>query len=286
MIGILGPTGQVGTPLMAALERAGAPVRALAHTTESARRLAAGNVDVITGDMRDPADLARFLDGVSTLFLLTPAAPDQTQVQDRIVDAAAAAGTGAIVKLSVYTAADDSLCSLSRWHAANDQHIERSGLPYTILHPHTFMQSIALQFAASVRSAGVMAAAVRPDATITMVDARDVAEVAAALLTAGGHHGETVLITGPQALSYPDCATLIGKATGTSVSYVQVPPQQVLDGFLAAGLPGWLAEALVALHQMYDTGELNPHSDAVARLTGRPARTFEDFVHEHAHLFK
>ena len=101
MIGILGPTGQVGTPLMAALERAGAPVRALAHTTESARRLAAGNVDVITGDMRDPADLARFLDGVSTLFLLTPAAPDQTQVQDRIVDAAAAAGTGAIVKLSV-----------------------------------------------------------------------------------------------------------------------------------------------------------------------------------------
>jgi uncharacterized protein YbjT (DUF2867 family) len=286
MIGILGPTGQVGTPLMAALERAGAPVRALAHTAESARRLAADNVDVITGDMRDPADLARFLDGVSTLFLLTPAALDQTQVQNHIVDAAAATGVGAIVKLSVYTAADDSPCALSRWHAANDHHIERSGLPYTILHPHTFMQSIALQFAPSVRSADVMAAAVRPDATMTMVDARDVAAVAAALLTAGGHRGETVLITGPEALSYADCAALIGKAAGTSISYLQVPPRQVLDGFLAAGLPGWLAEALVALHQMYDTGELNPQSDAVPRLTGRPAHTFEEFLRENAQLFK
>jgi uncharacterized protein YbjT (DUF2867 family) len=240
MIGILGPTGQVGTPLMAALERAGAPVRALAHTAESALRLAADNVDVITGDMRDPADLARFLDGVSTLFLLTPATPDQIQVQDRIVDAAAAAGVGAIVKLSVYTAADDSPCALSRWHTANDHHIERSGLPYTILHPHTFMQSIALQFAASVRSAGVMAAAVRPDATKTMVDARDVAEVAAALLTAGGHRGETVLITGPEALSYADCAALIGKAAGTSISYLQVPRGRCSTGSLRPDFPaGW-----------------------------------------------
>lgn len=286
MIGVLGPTGQVGTPLMTALDRGGVPVRALAHTPESAQRMAAGNVDVITGDVRDPSDLARFLDGVSSLFLLTPAAPDQTQVQDRIVDAAVAARVEAIVKLSVYTAAADSPCALSRWHAANDHHIERSGLPYTILHPHTFMQSIALQFAASVQAAGVMAAAVRPDATMTMVDARDVAEVAAALLTGGGHRGETVLVTGPEALSYADCAALIGKATGKRVSYVQVPPQQVTDGFLAAGLPSWLAEALVALHQMYDTGELNPHSDAIARLTGRPARTFAEFLQENASLFK
>lgn len=286
MIGVLGPTGQVGTPLMAALERAGAPVRALAHTAGSAQRLsAADNVEVVTGDVRDPADLARFLDGVSSLFLLTPAAPDQTQVQDRIVDAAVAARVGAIVKLSVYTAADDSPCSLSRWHAANDYHIERSGLPYTIMHPHTFMQSIALQFAPSVRATGVMAAAVRPDATMTMVDARDVAEVAAAVLTGGSHSGETLLVTGPEALSYADCAALIGKVTGRSVSYVQVSAQQVIDGFLAAGLPSWLAEALVALHQMYDTGELNPHSDAVARLTGMPARTFSEFLQGNGYLF-
>ena len=286
MIGILGPTGQIGTPLMAALERAGAPVRALAHTPESAQRIPGSTVDMVTGDMRVPAVLDRFLDGISTLFLLTPAAPDQTEVQNRIVDAAVAAEVHAIVKLSVYTAADDSLCSLSRWHAANDRYIAASGLTYTILHPHTFMQSIALQFAAGIRVGGTIAAAVRPDATITMVDARDVADVSAAVLLGGDHRGETILITGPAALSYPDCAALIGTALGRGVGYEEVPPEQACKGFVAAGMPDWLADALVALHRMYDTGELNPLSDAVLRLTGKPARTFAQFLHDNAHLFE
>lgn len=285
MIGVLGATGQVGTPLMAALTEAGAPTRALAHSDQSAQRLAGHNVDVVVGDVREPADLRRFLDGVSSLFLLTPATPDQTEVQNRVVDAAAKGGVDSIVKLSVYTAADDSPCSLSRWHAANDHYIARSGVPFTILHPHTFMQSIALQFAPSVRSTGVMAGATRPDATITMVDARDVAEVAAAVLLAGQHHGETVLITGPEALSYADCAATIEKVTGTTVSYVHVPAEQVLDGFRAAGMPDWLADALVALQRMYDSGDLDPFSDAVRRLTGKPGRTFAQFVEGNTHLF-
>ena len=285
MIGVLGATGQVGAPLMAALQEAQTPTRALAHTADSARRLAGPDVDVVVGDVGDPADVRRFLDGVSSLFLLTPATPDQTELQNSIVDAAANAGVEAIVKLSVYTAADDALCSLSRWHAANDRYIAESGVPFTILLPHTFMQSIALQFAPAIRSGGVMSAAVRPDATVTMVDARDVGEVAAKLLLAGRHYGETVLITGPEALSYPDCAVIIEKVTGTSVRYVQAAPEQVLKEFRAAGMPDWLADALVALHRMYDSGDLNPHSDVVARLTGKPGRTFAQFVEENAHLF-
>jgi uncharacterized protein YbjT (DUF2867 family) len=286
MIGVLGATGQVGVPLMAALKQAGAPTRALAHTQESAQLLQGQDVDVVVGDVNDPADVQRFLEGVSSLFLLTTATPDQTEVQNRVVDAAVNADVKAIVKLSVYTAEDNSICSLSRWHFENDRYIERSGVPFTILHPHTFMQSIALQFAASVRSNGVMTAAVRPDATMTMVDARDVGEVAAAVLLDGQHEGETLLITGPQALSYPDCAAIIGQVTGTPVTYVHADAEKVLGEFLAAGIPEWLADALVALHRLYDRGDRNPLSEAVPRLTGKPARTFTAFVEENVDLFR
>lgn len=286
MIGILGPTGQIGTALMPAVARTGAPVRALAHSHESAIRMAHEAVDVFTGDMRDPAVLARFLGGVSTLFLLTPATPDQTEVQNRIVDAAVAAEVDAIVKFSVYTAADDALCSFSRWHAANDRYLAESGPAYTILHPHTFMQSIALQFAAGIRAGGMISAAVRPDATISMVDARDVAEVCAAVLVNGDHRGETILITGPEALSYPDCAERIGAALGREVGYEEVAPEQAYKQFVAAGLPDWIADGLVALHRMYDTGELNPVTDVVPRLTGKPARTLADFVDDNVGLFR
>ncbi|POX62807.1 hypothetical protein C3492_14025 [Streptomyces sp. Ru62] len=108
-----------------------------------------------------------------------------------------------------------------------------------------------------------MAGAVEADATITMADARDGAEVAAALLVEGDHRRETVLTTGREALSSADCAALVGKAASKDVPCHHVPAQQVLDGLLATGLPDWPAEALPALQQMYDTGELNPDSDGV-----------------------
>lgn len=285
MIGVLGPTGQTGTHLMPVLERAGAPVRALAHSHESAVTLKKDNVDLVTGDMRDPAVLARFLDGVSTLFLLTPATPDQIEVQNRIVDVAVAAKVSAIVKFSVCTAAEDSLDCFSRWHYANDSYLEKSGIPHTILHPHTFMQTIALQFAASVRATGTMTAVPRPDATIAMVDARDAAEVAAAVLLGGDHRGEKVLITGPESLSYRDCADRIGATVGKEVTYEQISPEQAYQQFEAAGFPDWLCGGLVALQQKYDTEGLNQLSDTVPRLTGKPARTFTDFLRDHGHLF-
>lgn len=286
MIGVLGATGTLGTPLMAALHRDATPVRALAHRPEAADGLRDTNVDVIVGDIHNPADIAKFLDGISTLFLLTPPARNQTEVQNNIIDAAVAAKLDSVVKLSVYTAADDALCAFSRLHQANDRYIAQSGLPYTILHPHTFMQSMALQFAAGIRATGMISAAVRPEATLTMVDVRDVAEVAAAILTKGVHNGETILITGPEELSYPDCAKLIGNAIGKNVGYEQLPFHQVQEYFIDAGMDEWFAEAVVALHRMYDTGQLNPITDAVQRFTGKPARSFEQFLNDNAALFQ
>lgn len=285
MIGVLGPTGQTGTPLMAALERAGAPVRALAHTPESAARIGYAGAEIVTGDVHDKGVIAGFLDGVTSLFLLTAAAPDQVDVQNRIVDAAVKADVGAIVKYSVCTSAVDSLDCFSRWHFANDSYIERSGLPYTILHPHTYMQTIAMQFAAGVRTHGTLAAIPGPDKTIAMVDARDAGEVAAAVLLKGEHNGDKLLITGPEAITYADCAAQIGAAIGKEVTYQQISREEAYRGFAGAGMPEWLCDGLVALQTKYDTENLNELSDAVPRLTGRPARTFTDFLGDYPRLF-
>lgn len=285
MIGVLGATGQTGTPLLQALERAGAPVRALAHTPESAERIVYDAAEIIIGDVRDPAVVGKFVDGISTLFLLTAAAPDQVEVQNNIVDAAAAVGVAAIVKYSVCTSAADSLDNFSRWHYANDVHIERSGVPYTILHPHTYMQTIALQFADTVRANGTMAGIPGPADTIAMVDARDCAEVAAAVLLGGDHRGEKILITGPEALSYADCAERIAAALGKPVSYDQISADEARARFEAAGLPDWLVDGLIALQTKYATEGLNELSDTVQRLTGKPARTFAGFLHDYPALF-
>jgi uncharacterized protein YbjT (DUF2867 family) len=130
-----------------------------------------------------------------------------------------------------------------------------------------------------------MTAAVNPCRTISMVDARDVAEVAAEVLRRGEHNGETLLITGPEALTYADCAAQITAHIGRPVRYQEIPPSEVRERFLAAGFPDWLAEALVDLHRMYDTGRHNPISDVTVKLTGNQPRSFADFLRDYPNDF-
>ncbi|WP_101951114.1 NmrA family NAD(P)-binding protein [Mycobacterium sp. 3519A] len=285
MLLILGPTGQVGTHVIAELGRRGTPFRAVVRTAAAAARVREAGGQPVTGDLAHPETVAPHMADVSRMFLLTPGSPDQLRIQNRLVDSAKQAGVAAVVKLSVYTAAEDSPCSLSRWHWANDEYLKASGLAWSILYPHTFMQSIALQFARAVRDTGVIQAAVGPDKAISMVDVRDVAHVAAAVLCSDAHHGREYLITGPEPLTYADCARKLSRSLGRHVDYVRVAPQTAHDLFTAGGFPEWLADALVALFAMYDTGELNPISDVTATLVGRPARTFDDFLADDLALF-
>lgn len=278
MIGVIGSTGQVGAPLMEVLTAANVPVKALAHSPESAQKLSGDNVQVVIGDVRNDEDVRDFMQGVTSLFMLTPPAEDQVEVQNKLVDAAVESGVDSIVKLSVYTAADDSPCGFSRWHVVNDRYIAASGLDYTILHPHSFMQSMAVQFAGRIRANGIMEAAVRPDAGITMIDVRDVGAVAAQVLLENNHQNETILITGPEEVTYSGCAAQVAEALDTSIEYRKVSVDEARANFVADGVPGWVADSLVGLHFMYDTGLLNPRIDTVRRFTGLPARTFSDYL--------
>lgn len=285
MILLLGGTGQVGTYLTERLHRDGVPYRAVVRSEDAAQRIRERGGIPVLADVARPDTVAEHLDGVSKLFLLTPGAPDQLAVQNRLVDMAGRHGVANVVKLSVYTAEEQSPCSLSRWHWHNDEYLKTSGLNWTILYPHTFMQNQPLQFGASIRQQDTMTAAVGPDKTISMVDVRDVADVAARVLATDGHDGMEYLITGPEAVSYSDCARRLSTALGRTITYNEVTAHAAYAMLTSAGVPDWLADALVALHTMYDTGDLNPITDVVETLAGHPARTFDDYAVDHVHCF-
>jgi uncharacterized protein YbjT (DUF2867 family) len=56
------------------------------------------------------------------------------------------------------------------------------------------------------------------DARISMVDTRDVAAVAATVLTTAGHEGQTYDVTGPEALSYEDVAAKLSQVKGRKMT--------------------------------------------------------------------
>src|SRR3712207_2242902 len=79
-------------------------------------------------------------------------------------------------------------------------------------------------------------------ARIAMIDPRDVAAVAAVVLTTDGHEEQTYTLTGPEAITYGRIAEELSAATGRPVEFVDVPDEAARQGLVEAGTPDWLVE--------------------------------------------
>lgn len=281
MILVTGSTGTVGGQLVSLLCAAGAPTRALVRSPEKADSLRGYDCEVAVGDLGDPASLARALDGADTAFLLSALGPDQPAQERSFVDAARRAGTAYVVKLSALGA--DGRTRIHRAHAAGEAYLRESGLRWTILRPSFFFQNL-LGSAATVQEQGALFSCTGTGASGD-IDARDIAAVAAHVLTTEGHGGATYELTGPEAISYPQIAQRLSALLGREVRYVDLPAEDMRRGLLAGGLSEWRADALLELLAEVRAEHLARVTDDVRAATGRPPRGLEEFLRDHLSAF-
>ena len=123
------------------------------------------------------------------------------------------------------------------------------------------------------------------DARQSLVDVRDIADVAVGVLTGSGHEGKTYEITGPESLTYHEVAGKLSAALGKPVRYVDVPPEAALDSMLKAGMPEWNARAVTELYGVFAAGLASGTTDTVVRVTGHGPIPFERFARDHAGAF-
>src|SRR6266704_1263862 len=84
--------------------------------------------------------------------------------------------------------------------------------------------------------------------TASFVDTRDIASVAAEVLTSDGHEEKIYTLTGPAALGIAEVAQILSEVASREFKYVDVSEDAARDGMLQAGLPKWQVEALMELH--------------------------------------
>ena len=221
--GVTGATGRIGSELVRELRARGLAVRALVHTPARATALTGQQVEMVPGDFADPDSLDRAVAGVEQVFLLSPPHPHQVQLQGNLVQAAQRAGVRHIVKLSALGASPDWPLPIPRWHWETEQQIEQAGFAFTHLRPNYFMQMI-LTLAPQVIQQGTLVVPAGAG-RVSMVDARDIAAVAVAVLVEPGHAGQVYEITGPEALSFVDVAQQLTATTGRPVKYVDISPE-------------------------------------------------------------
>ena len=287
MILVTGAAGLSGSAVIREFSRNGVAVRALVRDRSKAVALAElPGVELVEGDMARKETLDRVLAGIDRALMISSPNLQMLETQCQFVDACKAAGVAHVVKFSGKESSvgfDANKFLFTRMHKEIERYLEASGLVWTHLRPSQFMQ-VYLREASSIAGTGLLRLPL-DDVRLSPVDVEDIARIAFAVLTQGGHQGRAFEITGPQALSMAEIAAAIGEATGKPVRYQKTSIEEHQRGMEAAGLPPFVVDALIEqarerLRHPQSGVELGTHE-----LFGVKPTTFEKFARRHATVF-
>lgn len=282
MILVTGATGTVGGTVVRLLSDARVPLRALVRRHAQAKEFALPCVETVFGDFRDPGSLGNALQGVDTALLITPFLPDQDILQTAFVAEARSAGVRRIVKLSCTGADPASKTGPFRQHGVVEASIQASGMDYTFLRPTGFLQNL---LGSAISIAQGMLLAPMGDAAVALVDARDVAGVAARTLTDPRCAERVYELTGPKSVTYADIAAELTEAIGRPVRYVEISPRDFRESLVAYAVPEWMADGMNEIFAAFRAGAAKQVTDTVSQLLSRPANSMRAFAKEHARKF-
>ena len=285
MILVTGATGLNGSELVRRLSARGVPVRALVRNTVKAAGLAAlPNVEVVEADMLQPETLSGALQDVERAMLISSSDPNMLEVQLNFIEAARKAGVRQVVKLSGIMPEIDSPFRYARMHGEIERRLEESGMGFTHLRAGEFYTAYFRQ----VRSIVAKGAIVLPmeEARIASIDIGDIAEVAATILTSSGHEGKIYPLTGPEALSMAGVAEKLSAATGKSIRYINIAPEEARSANLANGMPPYTADALFELFAERRKGKEAQVSNVIPTIFSWQATRFDEFAVRNAAIFR
>ncbi|MCS3416394.1 uncharacterized protein YbjT (DUF2867 family) [Pseudomonas sp. BIGb0450] len=280
---VIGATGTIGSLITQGLANAGAEVKALVRQPGK-REFPAGVTEVVA-DLTDVASMRVALSSVRTLFLLNAVTPDEVTQALITLNLAQEAGIERIVYLSVIHA--DKFTNVPHFTGKHtvERMIESLDIPATILRPAYFMQN-DLMVRQTIQNYSVYPMPIG-SAGVSMIDARDIADVAVAELLRRDNASSaldrvTLELVGPKALTGAYVAKTWSAALGREVAYGG-DDVAAFEGQLASYGPAWLAydmRLMMAGIQVFGMQAADGTVERLEAIIGHPLRTYEDFVRE------
>ncbi|KZB79770.1 NAD(P)H-binding protein [Amycolatopsis regifaucium] len=262
---VTGATGNTGRRVVAELHRRGERVRALTRNPAGAR-LPAG-VEVVEGTHTAPETLTEALEGVTRLHITATAglADVGTELVNRAVDAG-------VRRMTMVWGG---------YVGPTEQAMAESGVEWTRLEPQEFMSN-TLTWIDAIRSDGVVREPY--DFPSALVHEADIAAVAVTALLEDGHSGQAYDLTGPEVLTPRQRVAVLAKTLGRDITFAELPHEAAIDRLMATGVSREDAEYVIGWYAD-PPAEASTVVGTVEKVTGRPARTFAQWVTEHADRF-
>lgn len=279
MILVTGATGSVGGQVAKRLAAAGADVRAFVRDPDRARAVLPDRVELVRGDLTDPASLEAALDGVDAAFLKWPlhgtgGAREAVDILARRVSR--------IVYLSAGpegpaedTGPDDGIMG---GHAHLERLVRDSGVEWTLLRPGGFASN-TLAWAPHIRSDDTVRLPF-PHAGRALIHEADIAAVGVHALLTGELVGKAPGMTGPEVLTEEERVHTIGEVLGRALKVGQQPREEAYAELLGAGLPGDFADGILDAYAQMEREPETP-TTGFSDIMGRPALTYRDWAVDH-----
>ncbi len=276
---VIGATGRVGRHIVEQLLARNAKIRVL--TRDASKTNFPIEVEIAQGEILDLDALRNAFKGVRTLFLLNAVTGDEFVQAIITLNVAREAGIERVVYLSVFDA--DRAVNVPHFvvKSGAEQMLKQLDFSATILRPSYFIDN-EVMIKDVVLNHGVYPMPVGGKG-VAMVDARDIAEVAAIELmrrdlAPGKLPLETINLVGPDTLTGESIAGIWADILGRPIVYGGDDP----SGFeqnMATFMPKWTAYEMRLMAERYVSDGMIPQEGDVERLVeilGRPLHSYTE----------
>lgn len=281
---VVGGTGLLGSAVCLKLTQVGKPVRALVRdlNSDKAQALAAAGVNLVRGDLKDPASLHRAAADVTTVVCTASStfsrregdsieSVDHLGVQS-LIDAAEQGGAKRFIFVSYDSGDDDS--PLSRAKQEAEARLKASKLEWTILQPGLFCEvwlSPALGF--DVREGKVRIYG-DGDRNVSYIAVEDVANAVVACVDNAKANRQVYTFGGPAPASQLDAVRTFERVTGRTLAIERMTVEAIKAARAKATDP--LTKSFYSL--MQHAAEGFPSDPRALTAIGVKGQTLEQWV--------
>jgi uncharacterized protein YbjT (DUF2867 family) len=257
---------------------------------DRAAALRAAGAEVVVGDLLEPADVYRVVNGCPRVYFSMSASAEYLEATLTMAAVAREIGVKALVYMSQMTVSQMSIQNTTpshqqRQHWLGEQALAWSGLPVITVRPTIFLESFILMTGPAIRDRGRIELPFGRGKT-SPVAAADVARVVAAVLADPGPHiGRIYELTGPRSQDMHAVAREFSDALNREVTYADIPPEDWERALKSVGLPEHVTRHIVTMGELHRANRYDRQANGVEQVTGRPAMSVREFVSLNADEF-
>jgi len=232
---VTGATGHQGGAVVRHLLNDGWKVRGLTRypSKPAAQQLVKEGIDVVEGDLSEPASLDKALENVYGVFSvqqpLESGVDEEVKQGKALADAARRMGVRHFVYSSIGCADENTGIPFFESKAQIEKHVKNLGMNWTIVRPVFFMENFLSHTMRDSIENGVLSLALDPDNSMQFVAVDDIGEIVALVFNdPEKYKGKTIEIAGDE-LTGTGLARKFSNALGNDVRFHQLPIRQLED---------------------------------------------------------